>query len=280
MNVKIMKSKRIAAVSVATLSIAAATSIFGQSSQLGPVAPIKQVYGHEVVSSDNQKVGNLNNLVVDLESGRILYGVVAASKGRVGVPPGVFASTLPSNKEMRVNVDKAKLEGAPQFNSSVDTPNGIGQASFVSQVYQHFGQGAWWQGNTPANEGSFHNVHKASQVVGMKVEDVNNHTLGKIDDVVVNLPAGRIAYIVMSPDSSLNLGNNLYVLPPQAFTLSADTRNLVSNIDPQKLAGSPHFAKGQTPNYADPGFASQVYQYYGKDAWFQGNSGSVQPTGR
>ncbi|MGH7868270.1 MAG: PRC-barrel domain-containing protein, partial [Candidatus Dormibacteraceae bacterium] len=41
---------------------------------LGQVAPANHVFGHEVMSSDNQRIGKLNNLVVDLESGRILYG--------------------------------------------------------------------------------------------------------------------------------------------------------------------------------------------------------------
>lgn len=273
-----MKMKINVLTTVAALSLAGVA--YSQSAGVGQVAPVKQVYGNEVFSSDNQKIGNLNNLVVDLESGRVLYGVVAANKGRVGVAPEIFTSTLPSNKELRVKVNKAKIEGAPQFNGNVDTANGIGEASFVAQVYQYFGQPAWWQGSTPANEGSFHNVHKASQVLGMKIEDVNNKSIGKIYDMVVNLPAGRIAYLVMSPNSSLNLGDNLYVLPPQAFTLSSDQKNLVSNIDQQKLASSPHFAKGQTPNYSDPTFASQVYQYYGKQAWFNTSGNAVQPTGR
>jgi hypothetical protein len=111
------------------------------------------------------------------------------------------------------------------------------------------------------------------------VENSSNQAFGKINNVIVALSAGRVPFLILQPDSSLNLGNNLYVLPPQAFTLSPDHKNLVSGIDAQKLAAAPHFDKSHWPNLSDPAFAAQVYQYYGKEAYFQ-PSGTPQPTGR
>src|SRR5512133_430198 len=91
------------------LAIAAAT-VFAQNNQLGRVERVDKVYGKTVYSSDNQKVGNLNNLVVDLESGRILFAVVASSKGRVAVAPQIFTQTPgDSDKNVRANVPKAKI---------------------------------------------------------------------------------------------------------------------------------------------------------------------------
>ena len=107
----------------------------------------------------------------------------------------------------------------------------------------------------------------------------NNQTIGKINNVMLDVPAGRIAYVIFSPDSSLNLGNNYYAMPPQALTLSPDHKYLVTGVDRNKLANAPHFASSSWPNLSDPSFASQVYQYYGKDTWFN-NASSPQPTGR
>jgi sporulation protein YlmC with PRC-barrel domain len=245
---------------------------------VGQVAPAKKVYGHQILSADNQKVGNLNNLVVDLESGRILYGVVADGGKRVAVPPEIFTQTAPSNNYLRVNVPKQKIDGAPQF-GPVDKSDQWGSAAFVSQVYSYFGQSPWWQGSTAANVGSFHNVHKVNQVVGMKVENVNNQNIGTIDDVAVDLSDGRLVVLTLAPASSLNLGNNIYPLPPQAFTLSQDKKNLVSGIETTKLASAPHFAKGNWPNFSDPNYVAQIYQYYGKQPWSSTGT-AAQPTGR
>jgi sporulation protein YlmC with PRC-barrel domain len=233
------------------------------------MARADRVYGNQVVSSDNQKLGRLNNLMVDLESGRVLYGVIGEASGRVAVAPQIFTSTQPANKELRVNVPKAQIDSAPKFNAQMDTPAEWSNVALAAKVYQHFGEQMWWQGAGPADQGTFHNVHKASMVIGMKVQDASNRPLGKVENIVVNLPAGRIGYIILTPDASLKLGNNLYALPPQAFTLSADQQTLVSGLDLNTLSSGPHFTANQWPNLSDASFATQVYQHYGKQAWFQ-----------
>jgi len=247
--------------------------------QLANAERAANLFGKEIVGSDNQKIGKVDNLVVDLESEHILYVIVDDSgRGKVAVVPQIFTSTV--GKTLQVNVPKQKLDGAPQFTSSMDNPQQLGQAGFIANVYQYFGVNAWWKGNTAANQGTFNNVHKLNQVIGMTVEDVNNQNIGKISNVVVDMPSGRMLYVVFSPDSSLNLGNNLYAMPSDAFTLGSDGKHLVTGIDRQKLASAQHFANNQWPNLTDPTFASRVYQYYGKQAWFSGGSSNYQPTGR
>ena len=235
------------------------------------------LYGREIVGSDNQNLGKVDNVVVDLESEHMLYVVVSGSRAKVAVVPQVFGAS--SGKTLRANIDKQKLDNAPQFTSDLDKPGQLGQASFVYRVYQYFGANAWWKGSAPADQGSFHNVHKLNELIGMNVEDVNNQSIGKISNVVVDMPSGRILYAVFAPASSLNLGSNLYAMPSDAFTLGSDQKHLVTGIDRQKLASAPHFTKNNWPNINDSAFASQVYQYYGKQAWFNGSQG-YQPTGR
>jgi sporulation protein YlmC with PRC-barrel domain len=239
------------------------------------MARADHVYGNEVVSSDNQKLGRLNNLMVDLESGRILYAVIGETSGRVAVAPQIFNSTQAANKEIRVKVPKSKVDTAPKFNAEVDTPSEWNKASLADRIYEHFGQSTWWQGSGPADQGTFHNVHKASTLIGRKVVDVGNQPLGKVENIVVNLPAGRVGYVILAPDARFKLGNNLYAIPPQAFTLSSDQQTLVSGLDQKTLSSGPHFTPDKWPNLSDTSFASQVYQHYGKQAWFQSGQGPV-----
>jgi sporulation protein YlmC with PRC-barrel domain len=255
-------------------AVSTATTTAQNANTLGKVERSNKLIGKEVYSSDNQKIGKIDNLIVDLESGHVLYAVVNA-KNKVAVAPGIFQE--PSRDRITATVDKAKLEGAPEFTSDMDKRESMAKADFVSQVYQYFGQNAWWQGATAANAGSFNNVHKASDLDGMKVFNTSNETIGMVDNLAIDLPAGRVVYVIFSPASSLKLGNNLYALPPNAFTLSSDQKNLVTGIDQSKFANAPHFAKNQWPNLSSPTYAQQVYQYYGKDLWFHGG---LQPTGR
>jgi sporulation protein YlmC with PRC-barrel domain len=248
---------------------------------LGNAERANKLIGMTVLSSDNQRLGKIDNFVVDLETGRILYailgsgGILGAGEHRFAVAPGAF--TQASGNNLQLNIDKAKLNGAPQFTKDMDTPENIAKADFISQVYQYFGQSAWWQGATAASAGLFHNVHKVSDLNGMKIENVSNQSMGKVHNTVLDLPAGRVLFVILAPDSSLELGNNYYALPPNALTWNTEQKGLVSDISKEKLASAPHFARDNWPSLSDPTFASQVYQYYGKSAYF-GTSG-LQPTG-
>jgi len=279
-----MKRTRAIWVAVSVLGVSLMTAGAQPRVTSTSVNPLSQaeraanLYGREVMSADNQRVGKVDNVIVDLESEHILYVVLKTDRGNVAVPPQVIGQT--TGNTLRANLDKAKIDSAPQFSSDLDKPDQLGQANFVYRVYQYFGTNPWWKGNTAANQGSFHNVHKLNQLIGMNVEDVNNQTIGKISNVVVDMPTGRLLYSVFEPVSNLNLGNNLYAMPSDAFTLASDQKHLVTNIDRQKLASAPHFPKNSWPSLNDPTFASQVYQYYGKQAWFNGSAGNYQPTGR
>jgi sporulation protein YlmC with PRC-barrel domain len=246
---------------------------------LGHVERANKLIGKEVKGTDNQKLGKIDNVVVDLESGRILYVVLdtgLTGKNRA-LAPQIFTDT--HSDTARVNLDKAKIDSAPEFTRDMDKPGQLGQASFVNQVYQHCGQAAWWQGATAASAGSFNNVHKAKDLVGMNVKNVSNQDIGDIDNVVLDVPAGRVTYVIMQPDREFKPGNNdLFALPPDAFTLGSDQKHLVSDLSKEKLTGAPHFSKDNWAEISNPRWASQVYQYYGKQAYFEG--GSLQPTGK
>ena len=246
---------------------------------LGHVERANKLIGKEVRTSDNQKLGKIDNLIVDLESGHVLYvlvgsgGVLGAGEKKFAIAPGAFTDARGNN--VQVNFDKAKFEGAPEFSKDIDKDTELGKADFVYRVHQHFGQSAWWQGKAAPNEGTFNNVHKASDLIGMKVKNVGDQDMGKIDNLMIDLPAGRVAYVIFAPDRSLALGDNLYALPPNALTLSSDRKYLASDISKEKLTGAPHFEKGQWPDMSNPTWGGQVYKYYGKDAYFQSD---VQPT--
>src|SRR5947208_16266006 len=98
-----MKQKTYLAVwgAVAALSFAivavpmyAADNSSSSDKTLGQVERANKLIGKTVYSSDNQKLGKIENFVVDLESGRIIYAVVGTGVlGVVGkdyaVAPGI-----------------------------------------------------------------------------------------------------------------------------------------------------------------------------------------------
>jgi sporulation protein YlmC with PRC-barrel domain len=261
------------------------TATFHNDRDFGQIERWNKLKGREVLGTDNQKLGKLEDTVVDLESGHILYaivgsgGILGAGEKKYALAPGAF--TEMSGNDLRFNGDKAKLNGAPEFTKDIDKDGERSKADFVNKVYQHCGQTAWWQGpNAPASAGQFNNVHKTSSLIGKNIKNVNDEAMGEVDNVMLNLPAGRVPFLILEPSPALSLGNNLYALPPNAFTMNKDGKSLTSDISKEKLAGAPHFDKNNWAQTSDPAWAAQVYQYYGKQAYFDTTGSKLQPTGR
>jgi sporulation protein YlmC with PRC-barrel domain len=111
-----------------------------------------------------------------------------------------------------------------------------------------------------------------SDIKGHKVVNKNAEDLGKIDDYMLDLETGRIAYAVLSFGGWFGVGNKLFAIPWSAFTvqLFENDLRLVLNVDKEILKKAQGFDKSQLPlNYTD---LSSVYTYYGyKPYWQSGN---------
>lgn len=261
----------VAAISGAALPVIAADIDKRSDTRFGHMERADKLIGKQVRSSDNQKLGKLDNLIVDLESGRVLYalvgvgGVAGVGEKKYALAPGLFTA---QGEDLQVSVDKSKITSAPEFTKDIDKDNELSKADFVHRTYQHYGENAWWQGSKPAGEGTFNNVHKASELIGKNIENVSNEPIGEVDNLAIDLPAGRVAFVILEPSRTLGLGNNLYALPPDALTRAAEGKKLASDLTKEKLASAPHFTKDNWSKLDDRSFASQVYQYYGKQAYF------------
>lgn len=252
------------------------------ASDLKSLERSSRLIGSTVQTSDKERAGQIKDIVADLESGRVLYAVVSTSRipglgDDLALPPGVFTDS--NGDTVHLNISRDALKDAPKFTSDMDRPEQLGQASFVYQVHQKFNQSAWWQGANAPDTGKFNNVHKLSALSGMNVKNVSDQPVGEVNNVMVDLPAGRVAFIVLTPDKDLDLGNNYFALPPNALTLSSDQKTLVSNVDREKLSNSPSFSRNEWSKLSDRSFASSVYQHYGKQAYFDSGS-TLAPTGR
>lgn len=255
-----------------------------QNTKLGHVERANKLIGMEVLSSDNQKLGKLENVIIDLNTGRILYtvvgsgGVLGAGEKKYAVPPRAF--TEMQGDELSLKVDKAKFQGAPQFTSEIDKDSEMGKTAFVKQVDQYFSQGRAGRGSSMISDTTeFRSVHKANDLIGMKIENSGNVELGKVHNLALDLSNGRLVYVILSPDSSLKLGNDYFVLPPAALMVSTDGKYLATDLTKEKLAGAPHVSKDNWANLSNRTWASQVYQYYGKQPYFE-NGSRLEPTGR
>ena len=115
---------------------------------------------------------------------------------------------------------------------------------------------------------SFGLVLSASTLKGDKVVNHQGEDLGKIEELMVDLDHGRIAYAVLSFGGFLGMGDKLFAIPWQAFSVDTVQKRLILNAKKELLEKATGFDKSNWPNMADPAWGSKLYGYYGyKPYW-------------
>jgi sporulation protein YlmC with PRC-barrel domain len=109
----------------------------------------------------------------------------------------------------------------------------------------------------------------ASTLEGDRVVNRQGEDLGEIDEIMLDVPRGRIAYAVMSSGGFLGMGDKLFAIPWSALTLDTDNKCFVLDVDKQRLQEAPGFDKDNWPNTADPEFDTRVHTYYGARPYWE-----------
>jgi sporulation protein YlmC with PRC-barrel domain len=111
----------------------------------------------------------------------------------------------------------------------------------------------------------------AATLEGDKVLSDDGHDIGKVKDIMLDVRAGRVAYVVMSTGGFLGIGDRLLAIPWDALTLDLDRRCLHLDMSAERVKHAPGFDKGHWPSMADQTWRSSVHQYFGREPhWYPG----------
>jgi sporulation protein YlmC with PRC-barrel domain len=123
-------------------------------------------------------------------------------------------------------------------------------------------------------------VLAASTLTGDRVRNRKGEALGTIDEIMLDLESGRIAYAVLSYGGFLGIGDKLFAVPWSVLRIDPGEHGFVVDVDQQLLENAPGFDKDNWPDMADPAFAAEIHDYYGKQArWEQRVTGAGDFTG-
>ena len=102
----------------------------------------------------------------------------------------------------------------------------------------------------------------ASTLQGDAVLNPQGETLGEIQDIMIDVPSGHVAYAVLSFGGVLGLGNKLFAIPWDALTLDATRRCFILDIDRERLENAPGFDKNHWPSMTGPGWIADVEDFF------------------
>ena len=122
---------------------------------------------------------------------------------------------------------------------------------------------------TPTAGKKYRRVMGASTLTGDKVVNAAGEDLGKIDEIMLDTPTGRVAYAVLSFGGFLGMGDKLFAIPWDQLSLDENNEHFVLNVDRAKLEQAPGFDKDNWPDMADHSWGSKIYSYYGSDPYWE-----------
>lgn len=109
----------------------------------------------------------------------------------------------------------------------------------------------------------------ASKLLGIKVLNQQDETLGQIDDIVLDVPRGSIAYVAMASGGFLGLGERLFAVPWTALTYDAGRKCFVMNAQKESFENAPGFDKDQWPTEPSADWHEQVHRHYGVERFWE-----------
>lgn len=102
----------------------------------------------------------------------------------------------------------------------------------------------------------------ASTLEDDDVVNLAGEDLGKIKEIMIDVPRGRVAYAVLSSGGFLGIGDRLFAIPWGALKLDVERKCFILDVDAERLKNAPGFDKDHWPSMADPVWASEVHSYY------------------
>lgn len=113
------------------------------------------------------------------------------------------------------------------------------------------------------------NVLSTNAVIGDDVVNRAGESLGKIEDLMLDLEKGRVAYAVLSFGGFMGMGEKLFAIPFEALKLDDSREHFTLDVDKAKLKNAPGFDKNNPPEASDRTWGAEVYKFYGYKPYWQ-----------
>ena len=112
-------------------------------------------------------------------------------------------------------------------------------------------------------------VMAASSLEGETVLNNQGDTLGEIEEIMLDVKSGRIAYAVLAVGGFLGIGEKYFAVPWRALTLDTDRKCFLLDVDKDTLVNAPGFDSDHWPAMADESWATDLHRFYRTEPYWK-----------
>jgi len=111
-------------------------------------------------------------------------------------------------------------------------------------------------------------VLSASSICSDRVWNNYGEELGAIEELMIDVDTGQIAYAVLSFGGFLGFGDKLFAIPWKALKLDAANEVFKLNVERKVLESAPGFDKDSWPDMADSAWGQDIHKHYGYEPYW------------
>lgn len=89
-----------------------------------------------------------------------------------------------------------------------------------------------------------------------------NQEIGSLKELMIDVPSGRVAYVVLAVGGFLGLGERLFAIPWQLLTLDEDRKCFVMDVQKEQLERAPSLNPDNWPDMTDASWGTTVDSYW------------------
>lgn len=222
-------------------------------------ARASDVIGMNVRNQRGEDLGEINDLVIDMNNERVHYAILAFG-GIAGLGEKLFAYPMhvftraPDGESLVLAVDEERLEAAPGFERD-QWPDWQQEEGYRAQVDRYFGPTVQVEPRPNML------LRRASELLDADVTSADED-VGDVEDLVIAMPGGQVQFAVVELDRGWSEPDRLTLLPLRAFERSRQQGdNLALRLDRGQVATAPGFPADNWPDL-NAGYRGEL------NAWF------------
>lgn len=216
-----------------------------------------EIIGKEVKDANNETLGDIEDLVIDIDNQRVSYvvmsvgGVLNLGDKQFAIPAERLQPGQRERDPLTIRLTRQELESAPGFQPD-KRPN------FSEETYRGAVDRYFFKEETARHTPSGARLLSAEQLIGKDVNDRSARSAGEIEDLVVNFGSGRV-YAVLEVSNALNPRDKLVALPLKALSFpQRPDLDLLLNIDRPLIEKARGLAESGWPDVNSPNVRKQI----------------------
>ncbi len=105
-------------------------------------------------------------------------------------------------------------------------------------------------------------IISAGTLMGNHVRNSAGEGLGQIEEIMIDVNNGKIAYAVLSFGGFLGIGDKLFAVPWDSLQLDAKNQEFILGVDKEVLENAPGFDKQHWPDMADSTWHTEIQNHW------------------